>query len=96
MVNNVDGSNEIGEIAVSSSSDDNGISQLSIGCDTNIDINIEDTSKSYVRRRKCNEKVQICEKAKKRETLRKVKKHTIFLGKIKVFLSRKYKFFCIL
>lgn len=79
MVNNFNGNNGIGEIAVSSSSDDNEISNLSIGCDANIDINIEDTSKSYVRRRKCNEKVQICEKTKKRESHRKVK-YTIFLG----------------
>lgn len=32
----------------------------------------ENPIKSYVRRRKCNENVQICEKKKKRESIRRV------------------------
>lgn len=75
MVNNLDANNGIGENAASNSSDDNGISNIEIGCDTIADSANEDTRKSYVRRRKCNEKVQICEKTKKRESYRKVNHH---------------------
>lgn len=71
-MNNLDARNEIGENTASSNSDDNGSSNISIGCDTNDDSNITNTRKSYVRRRKCNENVQVCEKAKKRESYRQV------------------------
>lgn len=76
MVNNLNANNEIEKSTVSrscSSSDDNGTINLLIGCESNDDINAENQIKSYVRRRKCNENVQICEKKKKRESRQKVK-----------------------
>lgn len=72
MVNNLDARNEIAENIASSNSDDNGNSNISIGCDTNDDSNEANTRTSYVRRRKCNQNVQICEKTKKRESYRQV------------------------
>lgn len=37
-----------------------------------IEDNVPIISNNYVRRRKCNENIQICEKKKKRESLRRV------------------------
>lgn len=89
MVNNLDANDGIGGNAVSSSSDDNGSSTIEIGCDANADLAIEDTHKSYVRRRKCNEKIQICEKTKKRESYRKVNllERIRFLGISSIIVS---------
>lgn len=81
MVNNSNANDEIEKSTVSrscSSSDDNGNINLLIGCESNDDINSENQIKSYVRRRKCNENVQICEKKKKRESCRKVKLEKVF------------------
>lgn len=72
MVNNLDANKEIGKDAMSSGSDDNGTNNLLAGCDSNDDTNAEKPAHSYVRRRKCNENVQICEKKKKRESYRRV------------------------
>lgn len=79
MVNNLDANKEIGKDALSSgsASDDNGPDSLLIGCDSNDDTNVEEEeekpiAQSYVRRRKCNENVQVCEKKKKRESYRHV------------------------
>lgn len=85
MVNNSNANDEIEKSTVSrscSSSDDNGNINLLIGCESNDDINAENQIKSYVRRRKCNENVQICEKKKKRESCRKVKLEKVFEIKI--------------
>lgn len=69
MVNNLDAINEI-EKGTDESADGN---QSSNGNGESDHINAEDNPiKSYVRRRKCNENVQICEKKKKRESFRRV------------------------
>lgn len=52
-----------------SGNDDNGNGNTLSGCSSNDDINLY---KSYARRRKCNENVQICEKQKKRESYQRV------------------------
>lgn len=51
-----------------------------IGDDNAIDSNATNVSLSYVRRRKCNENVPVCEKKRKRESYRRVNKSkkTIF------------------
>lgn len=76
MVNDSDGSNEIEKVPSTDGSDDSGNgngNQSSIEhCDLINDIDAVNPIKSYVRRRRCNENVQICEKKKKRETFRRV------------------------
>lgn len=69
MVNNLDETNEI-EKGSDESADGN---QSSNGNGESDNISVEDNPIiSYVRRRKCNENVQICEKKKKRESIRRV------------------------
>lgn len=68
MVNNSLESSE-NEKETISGIDDNGNGQTLSGCSSNDDVN---PYKSYARRRKCNEKVQVCEKQKKRESYQRV------------------------
>lgn len=49
----------------------NGNGQVLSGCSSNDDGNAP--QKSYARRRKCNENVQVCEKQKKRESHQRVR-----------------------
>lgn len=72
MVNNLLEINEI-EKESNSGNDDNVNGNIPSGCSSNDDVN---PYKSYARRRKCNENVQICEKQKKRESYQRV---SIFL-----------------
>lgn len=68
MVNNLlaNGENEKETI---SGNDENGNGHILSGCSSNDDIN---PYKSYARRRKCNENIQVCEKQKKRESYQRV------------------------
>lgn len=67
MVNNLQGNHEIEGESISGN-DDNGNGNT-LSSSSNDDIN---PSKSYARRRKCNEKLQVCEKQKKRESYQRV------------------------
>lgn len=67
MVNNLAESLKIEQEL--SGNDDNGNGNTLSGCSSNDDVN---PYKSYARRRKCNENVQICEKQKKRESYQRV------------------------
>lgn len=66
MVNNSLESSENEKEAISGNDD---IGQTLSGCSSIDDVN---PHKSYARRRKCNEKVQVCEKQKKRESYQRV------------------------
>lgn len=68
MVNNALENSE-NEKETISSNDDNGNGHRLSGCSSNDDVN---PYKSYARRRKCNENVQVCEKQKKRESYQRV------------------------
>lgn len=70
MVNsNLPENNEVEKEFNNSGNDDNGNGNTLSGCSSNDDAN---PYKSYARRRKCNENVQICEKQKKRESYQRV------------------------
>lgn len=68
MVNNVPENCEI-EKDSNSGNDDIGNGNTLSGCSSNDDVN---PYKSYARRRKCNENVQISEKQKRRESYQRV------------------------
>lgn len=68
MVNDLPENNEI-EKEFNNGNDDNINGNTLSGCSSNDDVN---PHKSYARRRKCNENVQICEKKKKRESYQRV------------------------
>lgn len=53
----------------SSGNDDTANGNTLSGCSSNDDAN---PYKSYARRRKCNENIQVCEKKKKRESYQRV------------------------
>lgn len=72
MVNNSLEASENEKEVVSSTDDNNcnGNGQALSGCSSNDDGH--PPQKSYARRRKCNENVQVCEKQKKRESYQRV------------------------
>lgn len=59
-----------------SSNDDIGNGHILSGCSSTDDT--KPLQKSYARRRKCNENVQVCEKQKKRESYQRVSEFSFF------------------
>ena len=88
MVNsNLPENSEVEKESNNSGNDDNGNGNTLSGCSSNDDVN---PYKSYARRRKCNENVQICEKQKKRESYQRVSESVVFVKL--VFISRQFCF----
>lgn len=84
MVNDLPENIEI-EKEFNSGNDDNINGNTLSGCSSNDDVN---PNKSYARRRKCNENVQICEKKKKRESYQRVSVWNVITSRLLIVQSK--------